>query len=73
MNEADQQLLARRQKLLGPNARLFYDEPIHLVSGKGAWVKDAAGQTYSTAIIMCRMSVIATHMWWMRFANRPQH
>ena len=46
IDAADQQLLARRQKLLGPNARLFYDEPVHLVSGKGVWVKDAAGKTY---------------------------
>ena len=46
INGKDQDLIARRQKLLGPNARLFYDEPVHLVSGKGAWVKDAAGKTY---------------------------
>jgi 4-aminobutyrate aminotransferase-like enzyme len=39
-------LLARRRQLLGPNARLFYDEPVHLVSGKGVWVTDAAGKQY---------------------------
>jgi 4-aminobutyrate aminotransferase-like enzyme len=39
-------LLARRRALLGPNARLFYDEPVHLVSGSGTWVKDAEGKTY---------------------------
>lgn len=42
----DKELLARRQRLLGPNARLFYNEPVHLVSGKGVWVKDAEGKTY---------------------------
>jgi 4-aminobutyrate aminotransferase-like enzyme len=44
MSDAD--LIARRQKLLGPNVRLFYDDPVHIVSGKGVWLQDAAGRTY---------------------------
>ncbi len=36
----------RRDRLLGPGARLFYDEPVQLVSGKGVRVKDAAGREY---------------------------
>ena len=39
-------LLERRGKLLGPNVRLFYDEPLHIVSGKGVWLTDAEGRKY---------------------------
>ena len=41
-----QGLKNRRDRLMGPGARLFYDEPVHLVSGCGVRVKDAAGRTY---------------------------
>ncbi len=44
MSNAD--LIARRQKLLGPNVRLFYDDPVHIVSGKGVWLTDATGRRY---------------------------
>ncbi len=39
-------LLARRARLLGPNVSTFYDEPVHLVKGKGVWVWDADGNRY---------------------------
>jgi 4-aminobutyrate aminotransferase-like enzyme len=39
-------LLARRDKLLGPAYRLFYDKPVHLVRGEGVWLYDAAGRKY---------------------------
>ncbi len=39
-------LIARRQKLLGPNVRLFYDDPVHIVSGKGVWLTDVHGRRY---------------------------
>jgi 4-aminobutyrate aminotransferase-like enzyme len=40
------ELVKRRERLLGPNVRLFYDEPLHIVSGKGVWLTDASGRTY---------------------------
>jgi 4-aminobutyrate aminotransferase-like enzyme len=40
------ELLARREALLGPNVRLFYDEPLHIVSGKGVWLTDINGRRY---------------------------
>ena len=46
MNETTQSLMARRERLLGPNVRLFYEEPLHLVKGEGAWVWDAEGRRY---------------------------
>ena len=39
-------LIARRQALLGPAYRLFYEKPLHLVRGEGAWLYDAAGEAY---------------------------
>ncbi len=40
------ELLARREKLLGPNMRVFYDDPVQLVRGQGVWVYDADGRKY---------------------------
>ncbi|EPX77313.1 aspartate aminotransferase family protein [Litoreibacter arenae] len=39
-------LLARRERLLGPNVPIFYDEPVHLVRGEGVWLWDADGRKY---------------------------
>lgn len=39
-------LEARRRRLLGPNVRLFYDHPVHLVRGQGCRVWDAEGREY---------------------------
>jgi 4-aminobutyrate aminotransferase-like enzyme len=39
-------LIERRDRLLGRGARLFYDEPVQLVSGAGVWVEDASGRSY---------------------------
>jgi 4-aminobutyrate aminotransferase-like enzyme len=40
------ELRARRERVLGPSYRLFYDEPVHLVRGEGVWLYDAAGRRY---------------------------
>ncbi len=40
------ELLARREKLLGPNVRVFYEDPVQLVRGQGVWVYDADGRKY---------------------------
>jgi len=42
----DDNMLERRRKLLGSAYRLFYDEPVHLVRGQGAWLYDAGGNKY---------------------------
>ena len=41
-----QDLLADRRRLLGPNVSTFYDDPLHLVKGKGVWLWDADGRKY---------------------------
>ncbi|MEM7432876.1 MAG: aminotransferase class III-fold pyridoxal phosphate-dependent enzyme [Pseudomonadota bacterium] len=39
-------LLKRRKSVLGSAYRLFYDEPLHVVSGEGVWLIDSAGERY---------------------------
>ncbi len=39
-------LVARRDRLLGPAYRLFYEEPLHPVRGEGVWLYDAQGNAY---------------------------
>jgi 4-aminobutyrate aminotransferase-like enzyme/Ser/Thr protein kinase RdoA (MazF antagonist) len=38
--------LARRHRLLGVGAELFYEQPLHLVRGEGVWLHDPAGRRY---------------------------
>jgi 4-aminobutyrate aminotransferase-like enzyme len=46
LSQADQAMVARRQRLLGPAYRLFYETPVHLVRGAGVWLYDATGKAY---------------------------
>ena len=39
-------LIDRRQAVLGPNVPTFYEEPVHLIKGEGVWVWDKDGQRY---------------------------
>jgi 4-aminobutyrate aminotransferase-like enzyme/Ser/Thr protein kinase RdoA (MazF antagonist) len=39
-------LLARRHRLMGAGAELFYEKPLHLVRGAGVWLYDAKGRAY---------------------------
>jgi 4-aminobutyrate aminotransferase-like enzyme len=39
-------MIARRNRLLGPAYRLFYEEPVEFVRGEGVWLYDAAGHRY---------------------------
>lgn len=41
-----QGLLARRQKVLGPSYKLFYESPVHAVSAEGVWITDGKGERY---------------------------
>ncbi len=42
----EQELRARRERLLGRNMSLFYEDPVHLVKGEGVWLWDADGRRY---------------------------
>jgi 4-aminobutyrate aminotransferase-like enzyme/Ser/Thr protein kinase RdoA (MazF antagonist) len=38
--------LARRHRLMGAGAELFYEKPLHLVRGEGVWLYDPQGRAY---------------------------
>lgn len=42
----NQALRARRERLLGQNMSLFYNDPVHLLRGEGVWLWDADGKRY---------------------------
>ncbi|WP_456300236.1 aspartate aminotransferase family protein [Roseomonas populi] len=46
LSEHERAMVERRQRLLGPAYRLFYEHPVHLVRGEGAWLFDAEGNRY---------------------------
>ena len=41
-----QEMLDRRQRLMGKAYRLFYEQPVHIVSGEGVWLYDSDGNKY---------------------------
>lgn len=42
----EKEMIARRERLLGPAYRLFYANPVHLVRGEGVWLYDPDGKAY---------------------------
>ncbi len=42
-------LLARRQRLLAPTYRLFYEEPVQVVRAEGVWMYERDGRAYLDA------------------------
>lgn len=46
LSEQERALVARRQQVLGPSYRLFYEHPVHFVRGEGVWLYDAEGTPY---------------------------
>ena len=41
-----QEMIERRNRLLGKAYRLFYSEPVHIVRGESVWLYDADGRKY---------------------------
>jgi len=39
-------MIGRRERLLGPAYRLFYEKPVHVVRGDGVWLYDPDGNEY---------------------------
>jgi 4-aminobutyrate aminotransferase-like enzyme len=39
-------MLARRRRVMGPQTYMFYDKPLHMVRGEGAWLYDVTGRRY---------------------------
>ena len=44
--DRERELIARRERLLGPAYRLFYANPVHFVRGEGVWLYDPDGKAY---------------------------
>lgn len=49
LSSAEQALIERREKVMGPAYRLFYERPIHIVRGEGVWLFDQDGEAYLDA------------------------
>ncbi|MEO8115437.1 MAG: aspartate aminotransferase family protein [Phenylobacterium sp.] len=49
IDPADLQLIARREAVLGPAYRLFYERPVHVVRGEGVWLYGPDGEAYLDA------------------------
>lgn len=46
LDEREQAMIARRERLLGPAYRLFYANPVHVVRGEGVWLFGPDGEAY---------------------------
>jgi 4-aminobutyrate aminotransferase-like enzyme/Ser/Thr protein kinase RdoA (MazF antagonist) len=44
--DAHAAVLARRHRLMGKGAELFYEQPLHIVRGSGVWLYDVEGRAY---------------------------
>ncbi len=63
--------LARRHRLMGAGAELFYEQPLHIVRGSGVWLYDARrAAPISMSTTTCRTSGIATRRWCAPFRSR---
>ncbi|WP_175651812.1 aspartate aminotransferase family protein [Pseudomonas sp. Marseille-P9899] len=49
LSETERRLIERRERLLGPAYRLFYERPLHTVRGEGVWLFDEQGRRYLDA------------------------
>jgi 4-aminobutyrate aminotransferase-like enzyme len=47
--DRERALIERRQAVLGPSYRLFYENPLHVVRAEGVWLHDADGKAYLDA------------------------
>jgi 4-aminobutyrate aminotransferase-like enzyme len=47
--ERSRELIERRERLLGPAYRLFYERPLEIVRGEDVWLWDADGRRYLDA------------------------
>jgi 4-aminobutyrate aminotransferase-like enzyme len=46
LGQTERELIARRERLLGPAYRLFYEHPVHVTRGEGVWLFDPDGCPY---------------------------
>jgi 4-aminobutyrate aminotransferase-like enzyme len=49
LSGAERDLMGRRERVLGPAYRLFYEHPVHFVRGEGVWLFDPDNNAYLDA------------------------
>lgn len=49
LSDSDRDVIERSRRIMGPNFRLFYRDPVHLVRGEGSYVYDDTGRRYLDA------------------------
>ncbi|MEE1925587.1 aminotransferase class III-fold pyridoxal phosphate-dependent enzyme [Pseudomonas sp. 148P] len=49
LSDTERRLVERRERLLGPAYRLFYERPLHTVRGEDVWLYDEQGRRYLDA------------------------
>lgn len=49
LSATNRDIIERSRRIIGPNFRLFYRDPVHLVRGKGSYVFDDTGRRYLDA------------------------
>lgn len=49
LSQSEQALVERRNRVLGPAYRLFYERPVEFVRGEGTWLFDKSGAAYLDA------------------------
>ncbi|RJG44384.1 aspartate aminotransferase family protein [Mesorhizobium sp. DCY119] len=49
LDAREKSLIERREKVLGPAYRLFYERPLHIVRGEGVWLTDRDSKRYLDA------------------------
>ncbi|MHA6195104.1 aspartate aminotransferase family protein [Pseudomonas wadenswilerensis] len=49
LSDTERRLIERRERLLGPAYRLFYERPLHTVRGEDVWLFDEQGRRYLDA------------------------
>jgi 4-aminobutyrate aminotransferase-like enzyme len=45
-HSSSEDMIKRRERLLGPNMALFYEDPVQIVRGEGVWLYDETGRQY---------------------------
>ena len=73
LSPEEEAMIERRQRLLGPAYRLFYERPVEIVRGQGVWLYGPRTATpISTSTTTSPPSAIAIRMWSRRSAARWQ-
>ncbi len=72
MADSTEDLIARRERILGVGAPLFYERPLHVVRGEGVYLFDADGKRYVDMYNNVPCVGHANPTSWKRCETRPR-